>query len=78
MGVVLGATSFYAESGGQVADSGVITAAAASFDVTDVQVGEGEFRACFFFCMLVWEGKLSRLTFAFLLYESLSRMGAWL
>ncbi len=43
VGVVLGATSFYAESGGQVADCGVITAAVASFDVTDVQVGEGGF-----------------------------------
>ena len=39
--LVLDQTSFYAEMGGQVADTGVITAGGATFEVTNVQKNKG-------------------------------------
>lgn len=38
LGLVLGSTGFYAEQGGQVADTGVITAGGARFAVSSAQV----------------------------------------
>ena len=41
VGLVLGATSFYAESGGQVADTGAVVGPGGAFDVQDAQVAAG-------------------------------------
>ncbi|KAL6774483.1 TSA1 [Auxenochlorella protothecoides x Auxenochlorella symbiontica] len=41
LGLVLGSTGFYAEQGGQVADTGVITAGGARFAVSSAQVAAG-------------------------------------
>jgi alanyl-tRNA synthetase len=39
LGIVLEATPFYAEQGGQVADTGDLTGASCSFSVQDTKVG---------------------------------------